>query len=116
MILLYSLLILIFPLVISLNVLMYRGIVKKALRKYIEPKLKERGLLFIDYKWPGLFSNGDFDDDTLTLTMMNKNGNVSNSTYAYIYYKGEENETKKITVRIDRKFWIIDKITYSSEL
>jgi hypothetical protein len=114
MILLYSLLILIFPVVIALNMLIYRIIIKNALKKYIEPKLKEKGLLFIDYKWPGLLSNGDFEDNNLTLKVMNKNGNVSNSTYAYIYYK-ELNGAKKITVRVDTTFWIIDSVTYSSE-
>jgi hypothetical protein len=116
MIILYSLLILIFPFIISINVLIYRSIVKNALKKYIEPKLKEKGLVFIDYKWPGFFSNGDFEDDTMALTIMNKNGNVYNSSYAYIYYKEEEgSETRKVTVRIGTIFWFINKITYSSE-
>ncbi len=114
MILLYSLLILIFPVIAFVNVLIYRIIVRKALKKYIEPQLKEKGLLFISFKWPGLFSNGDFKNDTLTLTVMNKNGKVSNSVYAYIYYK-DLSDIKRITTRIDTKFGIIDSITYSSE-
>jgi hypothetical protein len=95
--------------------LIYRLIVKKALKKYIEPKLDEKGLIFIDYKWPGLLSNGDFKaDDVGLIIIMNKNGNVSNSSYAYIFYK-EGNETKKITARIDTTFWFINKVVYSSE-
>jgi hypothetical protein len=115
MILLYTLAILLFPLIIALNMLIYRLIVKKALKKYIEPKLTQRGLLFIDYKWPGLFSSGDFKDQALTITIMNKNGNIFNSVYTYVYYK-ESNETKKITARIDTIFWFIKKVTYSSDL
>jgi hypothetical protein len=114
MFLLYSLLILIFPVVISVNVLMYISVVKKAIRKDIEPELKEKGLYYIEYKWPGLFSNGDFKEDNLPLKFMSKNGKASNSFYAYIYYKAGS-KTKRTTVRIDTIFWSIDKIAYSSE-
>lgn len=115
MILLYSLIILIFPVVIGLNIFIGRAIIKTALRKYIEPKLKENGLLFVDYKWAGLFSSGDFKDNQLQLSFMGKNGNISNSIYAYIYYK-DLNNTKKITVRIDTTFLFIQEVAYSAEL
>ena len=95
--------------------LIYHVIVKKAIRKYIKPKLNEKGLIFVDYKWPGLFSIGDFKENTWTIPVMNKNGNTFNSTYANIYYK-ELNETKKITVRIDTIFFLFQKVTYSSDL
>lgn len=114
MILLYSLIVLIFPFIVSINILIYHTIVRKAVKRYIEPQLKEKGLLFINYKWPGLFSSGDFKSDTLTLTVMNKNGRISNSTYVYIYYK-HLRDIKRITARISTKFLIIDSITYSSE-
>ena len=93
--------------------LIYRLIVKKALRKFIEPKLTEKGLTFVDYKWPGLLSNGDFKPDDITF-IMNKNGNIFNSSYAYIFYK-DGNDTKKVTARIDTTFWFINKVMYSSE-
>lgn len=115
MILLYSLVILIVPIVIALNLFLYQMIVRKALRKYIRPKLKENNLTFINYKWPGLFSNGDFKDDKLALTVMGKNGSIVNSTYAYIYYN-KLNETKKVTARIDTTFFKICKVHYNSEL
>ena len=115
MILFYSLIILIFPLIIGLIILIYHLIVKKALKKFIEPKLSERGLTFIEYKWPGLLSNGDFKSDDITLMVMNKNGNASNSIYVYIFYK-EGSETKKITVRINTTFWFINEVVYSSEI
>jgi len=114
MILFLLLVILIFPLTIGLNILIYRLIVKSALRKFIEPKLSEKGLIFVDYKWPGVLSNGDFEADGLTFTVMNKNGSVFNSSYAYIFYK-DGSETKKITARIDTMFWFIKKVVYSSE-
>ena len=105
---------LIFPLLIGLNILAYRIIVKKAIKKYIEPKLKEKGLLFVDFKWPGLMSSGDFEGDFLISAIMNKMGWVSNSIYVYIYYR-DLDDTKKVTVRIDTTFFIINKVAYSSE-
>ena len=115
MILFYSSLILFFPFLIFIISLTYRSIVTRAIRKYIEPKLNENNLQFIEYKWPGFLSTGDFKDDGIALTIMNKNGSVSNSSYAYIYYK-KGNEIKKVTVRIDTTFWSIDEIIYSSKL
>jgi hypothetical protein len=114
MILLYSLIILIFPFIISVNILLYRVIVRKAVKNHIKPELKEKRLLFINFKWPGLFSSGDFKNNALALTLMNKNGKVSNSVYAYIYYK-DLSDIKRITARIDTKFGFIDSVTYSSE-
>ena|ERR1700761_3681475 len=114
MVLLYFLLILIFPFIIFLNILVYRLVVRKALRKHIKPKLEEKGLTFIDYKWPGLFSNGGFGNPEITL-LVNTNGNLLNSIYVYIYFK-DAYETKKTTARIDTMFLFIRKVTYSSEL
>lgn len=115
MILFYSLIILIIPFIISINVLTYRLTIKKALNNYIIPKLKENDLVFIDYSWPGLFSNGKFKDDPLKLTFMNKNGQSSILLYADIIYYTTTGETKKITARIDTTFFIIKKISYSAD-
>jgi hypothetical protein len=114
MILLYCLVILIFPVIIGLNILTYRFIVNKALKKHIKPMLEESGLIFIEYKWPGLLSNGEFKPDNTSFKLMNKNGNMFNSMYAYIFYK-KANETKKFTVRIDTTAWYVNKVAYSSD-
>jgi hypothetical protein len=94
--------------------LLYHMIVRKTLRKYIKPKLKDNNMSFIKYKWPGLFSNGDFKDDEMALTIMSKNGSVVNSIYADIYYN-KLDDTKRVTARIDTTFLIINKVHYSSE-
>lgn len=115
MILFYALAILLFSVIIGLNVLICRAIIKAALRKYIEPLLKEKGLAFVDYKWAGLFSSGDFKENQIQLTFASTNGRVSNSIYTYVYYR-DLNDTKRITVRIDTTFLIIKKIAYSTEI
>ena len=101
-------------LLIALQKFINRYIIKKALRDYIEPKLKKRGFTFIYYEWPDLFSNGDFEDDSLMVTIINLRGRVSYSTYVYIYYK-EFDGTKRVTARIDTTFYSIDEVVYSSE-
>ncbi len=113
MILLYSLLILIFPLIIFLNIFFYRIMVGNALRRFIKPNLNAKGLVFVEYKWPGLLSSGNFKDDTPELRIASKNGRSTNSIYAYIYYS-DLRYTKKITVRINTKFLTINNVDYSS--
>jgi hypothetical protein len=115
MILFILLAILFFSLFIFLQSLLYRSIVKKAIRNYIEPKLIEKSYSFIEYKWPGLLSNGDFEDDQITLAVTSKFGNSSNTFYADIYYKAG-NETKKVTAKIDTSFLSIYKVSCSKEL
>jgi len=115
MFLLILIVVLFFSFFVLLFVLTYINTMEQALRKYIKPALEEKGLLYIDYKWPGLFSDGDFNETDFTITVMNNYGSASYSHYAYIYYK-VGGETKKTTVRIDTTFWVIKKVTYSSEL
>jgi hypothetical protein len=103
-----------FLMIIALQMLIYRLIVKSALRRYIEPKLKEKGFIFTSAKWPGFLSNGEFKDDDITLTLMNKNGNVSNAIYTDIFYN-DGNESAKISARIETTFWRIKSVVYSSE-
>lgn len=115
MFLLYSMIILLFPSIIGINILIYNLTVKKAIKKIIEPKLKENGYSFVGYEWPGFLSNGDFKANNINIRTMSKNGRIINSMYAYIFYK-RENEAKKITVQIDTLFFIIRNVFYSSEI
>jgi len=115
MVLFYAVLILFFPVLISCYVLVYRLVVKKALNKYIIPKLSENDLKFMEYRWPGLLSTGKFKDDTFQLTVMNKYGQASNSLYADIVYYTPEGQTKRVTARIDTFLFFIDKVSYSGE-
>ncbi|WP_461453375.1 hypothetical protein [Mucilaginibacter sp.] len=114
MIIFIPIVILFFSLIIALQFLIYRIIIKNALTKYIEPKLKEKGFIFIDYKWPGLLSNGEFKPDDIALSVMNKNGNASISNYAYIFYK-DVNDTKKVTAKIDTTLLSITSVSFSSD-
>ena len=106
--------ILLISLFIFLQIIIYRSLVKKAIKKYIEPQLNEKGYAFIEYKWPGFLSSGDFNDLEVTL-VTNKYGNSSNDCYADIYYQAERN-IKKVTAKIESTFLSIKKVSYSSEL
>src|ERR1700744_2784325 len=90
---------------ILLQSVIYKSTVKRAIKKYIEPKLNEKSYAFIDYKWPGLLSSGDFKDLAFTL-ITNKYGNSAISYYADIYYKAG-NDTKRVTAKIDTSFFSI---------
>ncbi|GAB3915645.1 hypothetical protein [Mucilaginibacter boryungensis] len=115
MILFYSLIVLILPFIIFINVLIYHFTIKKALNNYIIPKLKENDLAFIQYKWPGLFSNGNFKNAP-KLTPMNRNGQPSSSLYADIIYYTPMGETKRVTARIDTSFFLIKNVSYSANV
>jgi len=116
MILLYSLVVLVFAIMIGLPILTYRITINKAIKSYIIPKLEEKGFDFIEYRWPGLFSTGSFKDDNFKLTVMNKNGNSISSRYVDIVYYKPSGETHKITARITSKFFFIDQVSFSREL
>ena len=98
---------------ILLQIIIYRSVVKKAIKKYIEPKLNKNGYTFIEYKWPGFLSSGDFNDLEITL-VANKYGNSSNDFYVDIYYKAGR-DTKKITTKIELAFLSINSVSSSSE-
>lgn len=114
LILFYLLVILFFSAIIYINVLIYRSIVKRALRKYIEPELNKNGYTFIEYKWPGLFSSGDFKQMKISL-ITNKYGGILNVSYVDIYYEAG-NDTKKVTAKISTTLFFISGVSYSNEL
>jgi len=101
--------------VISLNILFYWLVVRRAIRKFIKPELKKRNLVYLKYKLIPPFGTGDFvRKQTLTLFVIG-NGNVNPEIYVYIYYKSSEME-KRITARIYSKFLFISKIEFSALL
>lgn len=111
----YILVIICFITVILLNVFIVSYTIKRALKKYIIPKLQERGLLLESYKWVGLLKFGDFKNEKHVLRPSIGGGSPMISIYIYIYYKDLETR-KRITVRIDTLFLFIRKVAYSTEI
>jgi hypothetical protein len=104
---------LIFLAFILLNILIFRLIINRALRKYIEPDLKEKGMFFERYKWLGFFNTGDFAE--LTITFGGSNASARLSIYIDVYYQSTK-EQKRTTVRIDTFYLFIRRVKYSSDL
>jgi hypothetical protein len=114
MLILNILLLIVFPVVIFLNIFIVSYIIKSALKKFVKPQLIQKGFVFVDYKWCGFFSHGEFKDDKFKITFVSMNGNPSISIYVDIYYKDAGLE-KKITIRIDTLFCFIRKVVYSAK-
>lgn len=103
--------IILFAVVILLNVLIFKLLIKRALRKFIRPKLENECLIFIDYKWAGFFSFGNFKNEEIVIRPSGSDPFLT--IYIYIYFKDTRSE-KRITAKIDTLFLFIRKVTYSS--
>jgi hypothetical protein len=115
MLLLYSLLILFFPFLFLLYFLIFKITVRSALNRFVIPKLEEKGLIFLEYTWTGLFDNGDFKNENTGLTIMSKYGSSSSSIYVFIYYKDLDLK-KRVTIRIDTFVFFIKRVVFSSDI
>lgn len=97
--------------IVVLNFLIVRYLIRRAIKKHILPQLKTKGLTYLDYKWCGLFSHGNFDDETAWSFIAIK-GDPRLSIYVDIYYEDAGNK-KTITIRINTIFYFIRKVYYS---
>ena len=104
----------IFPLILIGNVLLFHLFIKRAIKKFVIPFLKNKGYLLTDYKWVGFFGCGDFRNEQMEFALF-KTGPNSISIFSYIYYKGLDN-TKRATIKIDVVSLSIAKVTYSNEI
>ncbi len=107
--------ILFYSIIILLNIYIYRSVINKAIDNFIKPKLQDKGLSFLRYKWLGFFNRGAFTNDTLVLIPSLKFGYPIISIYIDIYFTNGVDE-RKISVRIDKSLFLIRKIYYSDEL
>ena len=69
---------------ILINLWLIRYIINRAIRKYVKPKLQESGHSFINYKWLGFFSHGEFTDDKFVLVPGLKGGHRQRRDRGYI--------------------------------
>jgi len=99
--------------IILFNVIAYKLIVHRAIRKYIRPDLNHKNLIYLKHKIIGPLGTGDFNEKN-TLTLVSFRGGPRIFFYVYIYYKSPEAE-KKVTALVDTIFFVIRKVSYSSE-
>ena len=102
---------LVFPLIFTGNILFTYVFIKKAIRSFVIADLKNKGYLFVNYKWTGLFNHGDFENKQDFFAFFKTSLN-SISIFSYIYYKDSE-ETKRMTIKIKVVDLSIDTVVYS---
>jgi len=105
-------LIVIFVIVIgfSVNYLIYKRIVSRALRSFIKPYLESQQLKLTSTKFTGLFNNGDFDYGGITVTLVPEMGKFTLSTYIYVFTFSEDEKSIRFTAKIHCKFLFVRKV------
>lgn len=104
----------IFPLILVGNLLLFRLFIKSAIKRFVIPFLGNKGYLLVDYKWVGFFDCGDFKNEQMDFALF-KTGPKSISIFSYIYYKDLDN-TKRATIKINVESLSVVNVIYSSEI
>lgn len=97
---------------ILLNILIYKYLVNKAIKKYILPYLIVNKLKFIKVIPVRIFSTGDFPNNGIRIRPFSL-GFPMFSIYLYVYYYNIENITIKRTVKVSCILFFIKKIEFS---
>ena len=106
--------ILIIPLVLLLNVLLFHFLIKKAIKAFVKPELARKGLIFMGYKWVGFLGCGDFKNEQMEFALFKTSLN-SISIYSFIDYKDFDN-IKRVTVKINVLGLSVGNVIYSNDL
>jgi hypothetical protein len=96
------------------NVLIYRWIVSRALRKFIRPHFMDLGYKVQNVEFVGLFKTGDFKRSGFPLRPFMHSGNPMQTTYVYVYLSKDVNHQVRITAKINTVFLFIKKVEYSA--
>jgi hypothetical protein len=92
-------------------------IIKQAIKKFVNPELSSKDMVFVNYKWPGFFSKGDFRDGNTAFFALFSTGLNRTSIYSYIYYKDlKVGLIKSVTIKICRVSSSIENVVYSSDI
>lgn len=96
------------------NVLIYKWIVGKAVRKNIRPYFATLGYEVQNVKFAGLLSTGDFKRSGFPLRPFMHSGYPMQTIYVYLYLSKDSGLPVRITAKIVTLFLAIRKIEYSS--
>lgn len=101
-------------LLLYVNRLIYRTIVRRALSAHILPYLAKYKCILIKTKYPGFLSQGAFSSDLIgnkEPLIQGSFSQVSPYRYSYIdvYYENESGEKKKLTAKIRTFFFLREK-------
>ncbi|MBS1523097.1 MAG: hypothetical protein JST50_19000 [Bacteroidetes bacterium] len=111
----FILALLLFALIIICNVIVFHLAIRQAIKKFVNPALSSKDLVFVNYKWPGFFSRGNFKEGEKALNALFSTGLNRTSIYSYIYYKDlKVGLIKSVTIKIYRTGSSIEDVVYSS--
>ncbi|PWG78015.1 hypothetical protein [Pararcticibacter amylolyticus] len=96
------------------NMLIYRWVVSRAMKKFIRPYFTRIGYEIRQTKFVGLLKTGDFKVAGFPLRPFMPKGNPMQTTYVYLYLSKGSGPQVRITARIDTLFLFIRKVEYSS--
>jgi len=98
-----------------INYLIYRKIVAGALRKFISPYFESQGLKLKEFKFTGLFNNGDFSYEGVHPTFIPEMGKFITSTYIYVFALSQTGQIIRFTAKIHCRFLFIQMVFLRSE-
>jgi len=96
--------------VIGLNILIYKSIVRRAIKRSIKSYFIEEGYVITSQKYPGIFSSGAFKNSFLLGPFIM--GWPYHNTYVDFYLISKDGRKKKTTVLISTLFLSIRKVKY----
>jgi hypothetical protein len=107
-----------FVLMIIGNILIYKFIVNRALKKIINPYFNSMGYEVEKAEFPGLFSTGDFKNPGFQIKPVFKNGSPWITYYLELFIKNKDkgSQTIRVTAKIATLFSFIRKVEYSKTL
>lgn len=97
------------------NLLIYKWIVSRALKKYIKPHFSDLGYGITKTHFVGLFKSGDFIRDGFQFRPFMPSGYPLQSTYIYVYlHKNTVSDCQiRVTVKIMTLFLFIKNVEYT---
>ena len=102
------------PVLVTANLLLFHVFIRQTIKKVVRPALAIKGYVFIDYKWAGFFSCGDFKNEQMDFALFGT-GILTHSIYSFISYRDWDG-VKRITIKIEINCLRVDNVIFSSEI
>lgn len=93
------------------NILIYKLLIKAAIRKKIIPYLKQNNCEYVKLYSEGFFDKGNFKNDK-SKWVYSQTGYSQISIYKELFYKNQKGITKKISIRIDSLLMFVTNVSY----
>lgn len=96
------------------NVMIYKFIINKARRYYLQPYFRMKNLSIYQISFPGFFNTGDFETPLFEIVPVAGNGKIFNNTFANVFVEDNSGKQYKYSVEIKTIFLKINKVILKS--